>query len=260
MCRLFLQVSQKEESATQWLVTLENSFLHQSISDSSGRPNADGWGIAFLDESQHWKILKSKKSAFMDPNYKYSAQQIQSKVILAHIRRGSIGKVESYNAHPFSHEDWVFVHNGNIPWFKNESERLTASLSSVWRSRIHGETDSEALFMAILSRISHLDPVTEKKNILLQISNIVWEITDDNIENRDHLLGITFFLAHKNVIYGFRFNRSLYYLTDKDKILVASEPIGDYNSWTEVRERDFFVIHNNVIEFFPIEQLLKIKV
>jgi glutamine amidotransferase len=258
MCRIFLQVSNQTDVATGWLSSFPNSLLHQSLRDSSGRPNADGWGIGSLSSENRWMLLKSEKAAFLDPQYKLAAQNVKGKIIVAHVRRGSVGSVAYHNSHPFIFNEWLFVHNGNIPEFKTNPHFLRDRINYEFRDRINGETDSEAFFYVLLSLIQNTR--YEPEMLLPLLADTIHEIAKGDIYTSNPLFALTFFLANPEHVIGLRLNRSLYYFHDHQKILVASEPIKDYNRWREINERDFFVIRNNRIEFYPIEQLLKIKV
>ncbi|GAB4173624.1 MAG: class II glutamine amidotransferase [Calditrichia bacterium] len=260
MCRLFFQSSKKIEDATGWLLSYENSLFHQSMTDETNRPNADGWGLGWLDESHSFRVKKSSKPAFLDPEYKYTSQSLKSNLILGHIRRASVGEINLHNAHPFQFGRFLFIHNGNIPSFKKDPEFIYSKISNDLKSYIKGTTDSEAVFYYFLSHILHLDPVQEKDQVIKTLSDMILYLLNYDLSDKQYFNALNFFLSTPEITFGFRFNKSLYYFNDPDKILIASEPIKDYNIWKEIDDESLFVVVNNRIEFYPIHQLIKIKV
>lgn len=260
MCRLFLQHSSSPLSAEGWLVGYHNSLFLQSLHDSTGRPNADGWGIAYLDQDNRWHVRKSDIPASHDPYYKLAAQEVVSTCILGHIRRGSVGHVSISNSHPFHFGDWVFAHNGNIPDFTRLREVFLRQIDPDLQPYIQGETDSEHLFYLFLSDIRTYHPVHDRYQILSVLGEVASGILETEDIKDPSYLALTFMLSAPGITFGLRFNRSLYYFHDLDKILVASEPIKDYNIWREIPERTLFILYENRLELVPLLQIKKIKV
>jgi len=105
----------------------------------------DGWGIAFFEGKgvrQFLDPLPSAHSPIADLVRNYP---IQSKNVIAHIRKATQGEVALVNTHPFMRElwgsYWIFAHNGNIPDFQPE---LDGSFLPA------GSTDSEKIFCWIM--------------------------------------------------------------------------------------------------------------
>jgi len=249
MCRLFLQVSQNNESAASYLVSQQNSLLRQSINDVSSRPNSDGWGICWINGNKKIEIAKSPQSAFLDPEFKNTCRQIKANIILAHIRRGSIGEVSFNNTHPFVYNDWAFVHNGHIPFFKDRAPALIEQLAPEFRKKISGTTDSELFFYMLLSEIKGFS-----FNDVTQIKNKLFEVTDrlkDKMGTVNNKKALNFILIRPEFQIGYRFNRHMYFCKENSKIIVASEPINDYNLWKEIAEDTFFYIRDGELVHFP---------
>ena len=82
--------------------------------------------------------------------------------MIAHVRYATTGSVSLENVHPFSRElwgiHWTFAHNGQVPKF-DDSTPLEAQplLGKTTVQDLHynpvGETDSEAVFCAILNAL-----------------------------------------------------------------------------------------------------------
>lgn len=108
----------------------------------------DGWGIAFFEGKgvrQFLDPLPSVQSPIADLVHKYP---IQSKNVIAHIRKATQGRVALENTHPFMRElwgqYWIFAHNGNIPEFR---PILDGHFLPV------GDTDSEKVFCWMLQEL-----------------------------------------------------------------------------------------------------------
>jgi len=74
---------------------------------------------------------------------------IKSRVVIAHIRKATQGRVALENTHPFQRElwgrHWVFAHNGDL---KGYAPRLHASFRPV------GDTDSERAFCWLMQELA----------------------------------------------------------------------------------------------------------
>ncbi|MFO0551868.1 MAG: class II glutamine amidotransferase [Polyangiaceae bacterium] len=74
---------------------------------------------------------------------------LESRMVLAHIRKRTVGVVAAENTHPFSSGRAVLVHNGTIA----HHERLAARTSAARAAAVRGATDSEWLFAFVCSRL-----------------------------------------------------------------------------------------------------------
>ena len=82
--------------------------------------------------------------------------------MMAHIRYATTGGVSLENVHPFSRElwgiQWTFAHNGQVPKFddsRDQEEQPLLGQTTISTIHYHpiGETDSEAVFCAILNAL-----------------------------------------------------------------------------------------------------------
>lgn len=130
----------------------------------------DGWGIAFY-EGRGLRSFHDPDPASDSPIAKFvSEYPVLTLNMIAHIRYGTEGKTELANVHPFDRELWgirfVFAHNGDVPMFKRSKDdedgavrgylpRLTVSGSRDYDQVFFpvGDTDSEAIFCAILNAL-----------------------------------------------------------------------------------------------------------
>lgn len=108
----------------------------------------DGWGIAFF-EGAGVRLFVDHQSAVTSPVAELIKRYpIQSKHVIAHIRKATQGHVALENCHPFVRElwgrYWVFAHNGDLKEFSPE---LDGSFRPV------GTTDSERAFCYLLQEL-----------------------------------------------------------------------------------------------------------
>lgn len=115
---------------------------------SHGPQNPNGWGIAQYDEDL-FRLEVEAKPSHESPHLQGLLQRpVKSRLLLAHIRRASVGDVRPENCHPFYGQDasgrgWMLMHNGTV--FSGLSERD-------YLGRVSGTTDSERLFCCLLDR------------------------------------------------------------------------------------------------------------
>ncbi len=111
--------------------------------------HADGFGIAFF-EGRGLRHFVDHLSAEVSPVAALIQRYpIQSKQVIAHIRKATQGRVALENCHPFVRElwghYWVFAHNGNLVDFH---PRLHAAFHPV------GDTDSERAFCWLMQELA----------------------------------------------------------------------------------------------------------
>ncbi len=126
-------------------------FSFSGFAERGGRTDhhSDGWGIAFFEGKglrhfvDHQPACASPVAALIR-NY-----PIQSRNVIAHIRKATQGVVALENCHPFVRElwgrYWVFAHNGDL---KDFHPRLHSSFQPV------GSTDSERAFCWLMQELA----------------------------------------------------------------------------------------------------------
>ncbi|MDE2077211.1 MAG: class II glutamine amidotransferase [Burkholderiales bacterium] len=113
------------------------------------REHADGFGIAFF-EDRGVRLFVDHEAASQSPVAQLIKRYpIQSRNVIAHIRKATQGRVALENCHPFVRElwgrYWVFAHNGNL---KDFEPRLHAAFRPV------GDTDSERAFCWLMQELA----------------------------------------------------------------------------------------------------------
>lgn len=127
------------------------TFSFTGFAQRGGRTDhhADGWGIAFFEDRglRHFvDHMPASESPVAELIRRYP---IQSRNVIAHIRKATQGAVNLQNCHPFVRElwgrYWVFAHNGDLKDFR---PRLHGNFHPV------GNTDSEHAFCWIMQELA----------------------------------------------------------------------------------------------------------
>ncbi len=183
MCRLFGLVANKK-------VNVSFSFEKADIPfQSLGKSNPDGWGIGYYD-MQGLKVFKEPINIQNSNEVEKIAKDVESNIIIAHVRKASKGSKKKENTHPFSYKNWVFAHNGTV----YKKDELKEKLKPEYKQKIKGETDSEVLFYWVLQNINDEggDPI---KGIKKAVSNI---------KSKEEASSLNFILSDGNNMYVLR--------------------------------------------------------
>ena len=109
----------------------------------------DGFGIAFFEDRGLRHFIDPVGALHSPVAEMVKRYPIQSEVVIAHIRKATVGKVALQNCHPFVRElwgrYWVFAHNGDLKDFR---PRLHGHFRPV------GDTDSEHAFCWLMQEMS----------------------------------------------------------------------------------------------------------
>ena len=109
--------------------------------------NADGFGLAWYGDRPEPGRFRDVLPAWSDCNLKSLARQIRSPLFLAHVRAATHGSTRRDNCHPFVHDNWSFMHNGQIDHFDQLRRPMETMLDDEYFNGRHGNTDSELLFL-----------------------------------------------------------------------------------------------------------------
>jgi len=239
MCRFIVYWGKKAANLSDWILTADNCLLQQSIKDISQRSNPDGWGFAYRDNSTI-RLVKEPRPAFEDKDYQSAARQIVSDLLFAHVRRQSQGDISYENTHPFVQDNWMFMHNGNIPNLLHYKKQLGTKLSQHLAGDIQGTTDSEFFFQYFMYwlRKSNDCDIYCILNLVYSVIHGVIELTEPQNRNQ---LALNFVLSNGEFVIGFRRNRSLFYTRLEDALVISSEKINRQLDWNEVPENHFIM-------------------
>jgi predicted glutamine amidotransferase len=109
-----------------------------------------GWGVGF---SQSGDVLLKRRP--LDEHDELAIADmiadVRADLLIAQVRRASIGALRAANTHPFRYRHWVFADTGTVTGFGQLRERLYESLPRFLQRAVRGDTDSELLFHLFLS-------------------------------------------------------------------------------------------------------------
>ncbi|CCQ73363.1 class II glutamine amidotransferase [Magnetospira sp. QH-2] len=147
MCELFAMSSSHPATVTLSLTELAR---HGGLTG----PHKDGFGIAYYEEGDA-RVIRDVGAAYDSPWIRFVADtQLQSDLVISHIRKATHGDVTLRNTHPFRRELGghlhIFAHNGDLLDLEKYFP-LTGK-----RFRPIGESDSEHAFCLLLEALAPL--------------------------------------------------------------------------------------------------------
>ncbi len=127
------------------------AFLHlasdgQVPTSSLKKGHHDGWGLALYARGGLLRHFRSKECGAEDPLREQEFFQVsvhKPDVMLAHVRKETVGAPAERNSHPFVSGRFSFIHNGTL----GKTDQL---IFDPVRGRSIGETDSEYYFHLII--------------------------------------------------------------------------------------------------------------
>jgi len=271
MCR-WLAYSGAPILLDEVLFKTEHSLIDQSLRAevSPTATNGDGFGIGWYGKRDTPGVYKDIRPAWNDSNLKALAEQIESRMFLAHVRATTGSAVQRSNCHPFSHDNWLFVHNGLIRQFERVHRDLAFAVRPELFPQIHGTTDSEIMFMLALS----FGLLADVKTALARMAGFVEQTASEHgIENA---LQMTLGVSDGKALYAVRYStendsRSLFFSASRDATAeiapeagrfargaraIVSEPWSDLElDWEPVPESTFLAIEGGQVSceaFAPI--------
>lgn len=113
--------------------------------------NRDGWGIVFAEPRDAHPFREAAAAASSPLDRFVREHATPHRVVLAHVRRASVGARELANTHPFRRirhgRAHHFAHNGTLPGIEAMPEAR-----ALIQQRL-GDTDSELAFLMLLDRL-----------------------------------------------------------------------------------------------------------
>ena len=238
MCRLFGQLAGSHRTACRPLCSAENALRTQS------HLHPHGWGIAWYGPRGP-RVRRGVMPAHADLAFVRAGRDARSRIVVAHVRDASIGRVALENTHPFVEGPWVFAHNGTVARYKRSRavrDALLAALSPERRRRLVGETDSERCFQLFLSRLDQrpgrAPPGLEDVRVALAETVALVRAVADRGEHRSTM---NFLVSDGRLLCACRHGKPLHVslpAPGRPLVAVASEPIGRAG-WEVVPEEGF---------------------
>ena len=266
MCR-WLAYSGTPIFLSRLLFEPENSLIDQSLHarESIATTNGDGFGIGWYDARPYPGVFRDVLPAWNDENLRAIAEQIRSGLFLAHVRASTGTSTARQNCHPFRHNGWLFMHNGQIGGYaaiRRQLEMLIAP--ELYRHRL-GTTDSEAMFYLALTQGLEKDPALALRQTVGGIETLMAAagVTDP--------LRISLVLSDGRRLIALRYSSdrrspSMYIglggralaeaglkdIDDGPNVLVLSEPLDDVSdSWRKVEDSSILIADQDGISVQP---------
>ncbi len=192
-----------------------------------------GWGMAVWAKDSAWTVRKSPLCAREDEGFGAMALESRGSMLVAHIRKKTVGPVCIENTHPFQRGGWVFAHNGTI----EDLAFLERGTSKERHAQIEGDTDSELFFSWLMSRLDE-DGVSDGSSA--EVGEVLVHAVRA-IGARQGFGGCNFLLARRDELYAYRQGRTLFLLSrgphDEVRTERASVETGAIieTPWTERR-------------------------
>jgi predicted glutamine amidotransferase len=134
--------------------TLSLSLRKLAAHGGFSGPHTDGWGIGYY-EGEDVRLIKGTEAAADSEWVRFVEEHdVRSRIVIAHIRKATMGARSYRNTQPFARElagrMHLFAHNGYLPGID--------ALPTFKLERFHpvGETDSEIACCALLDRMTHV--------------------------------------------------------------------------------------------------------
>lgn len=206
----------------------ENSLLSQSLHarEAKVETNGDGFGFGWYAHRDEPGLYRESLPAWNDENLRSLSNQIRSPMFFSHIRASTGTGTNRSNCHPFACGRWLFMHNGQVGNYAGNRRRMEALIPDDLYSQRLGTTDSEVLFLATHGRGLDDDPFGAVCAVIEDVLGIMAET------GTTEALRFTAAFTDGADIYGFRYSSddkapSLYYCTEKSRLLIVSEPLDD---------------------------------
>ena len=208
MCRLYALRANEPTRVECSLVHAQNALMAQSRGDEEGLMHGHGWGVADYPDGVPM-VERQTWAAFKGEHFAKKAARVYARTVIAHVRRATVGPPALENTHPFVHGRWIFAHNGTVPNFAAVRDLMLDDIDPALRAEIHGATDSEHIFLYLLS-LWAANPQTDLLETLRTGLNRVvgWCRSIDAGAS----IGLNVILTDGENLVGSRLGRSLWFL------------------------------------------------
>ena len=203
-----------------------NSLIQQSLhaSESKTAINGDGFGLGWYGAKPTPGIYREILPAWADQNLLSLCRQISSRMFFAHVRASTGTFTSRANCHPFTYDNWMFMHNGQIAEYEKVRRDIENLIPDLYYTAREGTTDSEALFLALFYFGLQEDPIGAVSNLCNKVNELMYA------KGIRDAFRFTATLSDGECIYAFRYSSdcrapSLYYRCAEEGIVIASEPL-----------------------------------
>lgn len=205
----------------------QHSLMRQSLraDESKVVTNGDGFGIGWYGERAEPGVYREVTPAWSDDNLMALSQTLRSRLFFAHVRAATAGGIARQNCHPFRHQQWLFMHNGQIGGYAQLRRTLESWLSDEFYAERRGATDSELLFLLTLTRMK--DGAAPDEAVLSVLDDTMALMRERGVKQP---LRFAATLADGERFFAFRIATdgkppTLYLRRCSSGVIVASEPL-----------------------------------
>ena len=214
----------------------KHSLVDQSLhaEEAKTTTNGDGFGIGWYGNRSTPGLYREVLPAWNDANLRSLAHNIQSPLFFAHVRASTGTGTSRTNCHPFAHDKYLFMHNGQIGEYAKVRRQLEALIDDKYYCARQGTTDSELIFYLLLSFGLDQDPHRAMRKTI--------EVVEEAMNEREISAPFRFTacLSDGESICAVRHASddkppSLYYRKRGNQVIVVSEPLDtESDSWISV--------------------------
>jgi glutamine amidotransferase len=210
--------------------------------------NGDGFGIAWYGDRPEPGRYRDTLPAWSDCNLKSLARQIRSPLFLAHVRAATGGGTRRDNCHPFTHDNWSFMHNGQISGFARLRRPMEAMLDDELFNARSGTTDSELMFLLALQFGLRQTPMAAMAEMVSFVEGLAENIVGSA------LVRFTAAFSDGKSLYAIRYATdckapTLYASPVGKGYCLVSEPLNDdVDAWAEIPNGSAVVLGENGID------------
>lgn len=240
-----------------------NSKLNYNNAGQLLSTNGDGFGIGWYDQRKVAGVFKDEIPAWHDKNLRNLCHHISAHTFMAHVRATTTGDIQRSNCHPFSYENWLFQHNGQVSHFPKLRRELQLAVDPELFPCIHGTTDSETFFYLALTYGLMDNPKKALQRLVEKVLDTL------NKVDKDGVLNLSLAISDGVYLYTLRYSHNedpmtQFYSTDTACLkdfenqsvpeipngctIVVSEPLDHVDrKWQAIDNNCFTVIKGNQV-------------
>ena len=256
MCR-WVAYTGRPAFLEELIATPDHSLISQSLdaTECKMRTNGDGFGVAWYAHRAEPGLYRDTLPAWSDPNLTAIAAQVRSGTFFAHVRASTGAATSRDNCHPFAHDRWAFMHNGQVGGFDAVRKQADMAIRDDLYAQRKGATDSEAIFLLAVAEGLDTDPIGAIGRALARVAGL---------SQTASTVRFTAALTDGARIFAFRYASdgkapSLYHrwnarLGGRE---IASEPLEEPNGWCAVEQASVMVFEGEAVDaraFDPLGQ------
>lgn len=217
MCRLYGFRANEPTKVECSLVYAQNALLSQSLADLRGEAHPDGWGISCYED--HFPIVERRDTAaHEDERFSLAAERAYADIVIAHVRKATVGGHSLDNTHPFVYDAWTFAHNGTLRGFEHLADDMDGETDEDLKGLRRGRTDSEAIFLWLMSRLRKAcdgDPLPrpDQDTLMTVLSTSAVELDERSRRSgAERLSRLNFLLTDGRLLVGTCFRNTLHWV------------------------------------------------